>query len=325
MKKVDAILMSDLHLRSTAPKCREQEEFINAQEKKVKFIRKLRKQHNCVVIDAGDVFDNPYSSIPLTIWAMKNLPRKMYSIPGNHDLPDHNTQQLDRCSFGILNLAKRVTYTTGMVHEEKNFTIEQVPYGAIPQIQNPKGGKPKVLVLHTLVILEKEEKSCPFDFITPTMLFDIYPKYDLILTGHNHNSFVADSLMDWTVVNPGCITRQSVSEKDYIPSIYLWNAQNNEVERVELPHKKNVVSRTHLDLEEETQQRMDEMARLVCTRGWGSSDGFHSEQKLEFFLTENLVKKEILEIIKEGLEYERWKQAGENLSGKIATNRAKNS
>jgi len=125
-----------------------------------------------------------------------------------------------------------------------------------------------------------------------------YPQFDLIVTGDNHESF-------WTeyqgriLVNPGCMTRQKVNEADYKPSIYLWYAEDNSVERVHLPIQENVISREHIDIKEQRDQRiMAFVSRL--NNDWQAEVSF--EENLEIFKKKNKINDSVMDIIYKALE-----------------------
>ena len=61
MKKAIAIITADLHLRDTIPVCRV-DNYLEAQNKKLAFIKDSVLKNNCPLIVAGDVFHKAKSS-----------------------------------------------------------------------------------------------------------------------------------------------------------------------------------------------------------------------------------------------------------------------
>jgi len=51
------------------------------------------------------------------------------------------------------------------------------------------------------------------------------------------------------------MSRQNLNEIDYEPSIYLWYAKQNEVERLKIPIEKNVFSKEHIKSKKEQEAR----------------------------------------------------------------------
>ena len=72
-RKADAIITADIHLRESTPICRT-DNFFEALFNKIKFLKELKKQHKCKIIDGGDLFDSAKSSLYLVGWALKKLP-----------------------------------------------------------------------------------------------------------------------------------------------------------------------------------------------------------------------------------------------------------
>jgi len=59
------------------------------------------------------------------------------------------------------------------------------------------------------------------------------------------------------LVNPGSLMRSSADQIDHKPRVYLWWAENNQVEPVYLPVEQDVIDRTHIESQEVKDRRME--------------------------------------------------------------------
>lgn len=122
MKKVLAIFVSDLHLSHTPPIWRSCEsDWYAVQERALQELRKIKNANSCPIICAGDVFDYWKSAPELINFAIEHLP-KMYAIPGQHDLPNHNLKEMHKSAYwtlvkagSIIPIKKSVSLTSGMM------------------------------------------------------------------------------------------------------------------------------------------------------------------------------------------------------------------
>ena len=81
-----------------------------------------------------------------------------------------------------------------------------------------------------------------------------FPEYQLILSGDNHNAFVAE-YKGRKLVNPGSMMRAFADQENHKPRVYLWWAETNEIEAVYLPIEQGVISRTHIEVAQDRKNR----------------------------------------------------------------------
>lgn len=265
--KPTAILTADWHLRDDTPVCRT-DDYWMAQERKVKFVNKLSDRLGVSIFFVGDLFKKARPSYTLLSWSMDHV-GAVHCIPGNHDLPDHNLKLLDSSAMGILRKADRLeTYKNGVVWASNSYTIHGTSWGeklkndlCRPMDESVR----KILFLHVLVY--KGENTFPgLESYRAIDLLKEFSTYDLIVTGHNHQSFV-ERYEGRVLVNPGSIMRMSADQADHIPKVYLWDSETNEVEAVELPIEKGVISRQHIDIKQERDLRMDAFVQGLKDQG----------------------------------------------------------
>lgn len=285
IKQVDAILCSDIHLREDTPVCREPEEFQESQWNKLDFISNLQSRYGCKVLHGGDLFHHWKPSPWLLGKAIEHLPEQFHTVYGQHDLPQHNIDLHEKTGIWVLTWAKKV-FPSG------------AHWGQKPRINNSMLiGYKRVAIWHKFVYIGKP----PWPGCTEPKahaLLNKYKRYDLILTGDNHKPFVS-KVDGRLLVNPGSMMRQNSDQEDFKPRVYLYDAENNEVEPVYLPIKKGVVSREHIDNKKERDERIHAFISKLSGE-WES--GLSFEENLSRFKKTNKVRKDIFDLIYKAME-----------------------
>lgn len=286
----DAILTADWHLREDQPTCRT-DDFQFIQWEKVRFVRELQQAHDCPVYHAGDLFNHWKPSPFLLSRSIKEIPEHFQSVYGNHDLPQHNINLFEKCGMWTMREAGKVLIMSECHWGETPRHISS--YNKKPQ---PKGRK--ILVWH--VMNYQGRKPWPGCTDPSSMkLLRKYPDYDLIVTGHNHKPFV-ETYEGRLLVNPGSLTRQSANET-HRPRVYLWYAVDNSVEPVYLPAPEGVITREHIEIREQRDQRIEAFVSKLDD-DWKAEMSF--EDNLEVFFQTNPVRKSVKEIIYKSLDNE---------------------
>ena len=124
-------------------------------------------------------------------------------------------------------------------------------------------------------------------------MFDIFPDADLIVCGHNHKTFTARRGKR-LLINPGSLTRHKADQMDHKPCVFLWNAESNDFKIHYLKIKKDVISREHLDIKSEKENRLNAFIEKL-SKGWDVSLSF--QDNMEKAIKENKIPKKIQEII----------------------------
>lgn len=237
--KVDAIFVSDFHIREDKPICRI-DNFNTAQWSKLEEIKAIQYKHDCPVLHAGDLFNHWKPSPHLLSMTMERIPSQLHTVFGNHDLPDNNLNKFEKSGIHTLQTSKHVEVLSCLHWEQDSDTKS-----ASIIIKDKK-----ILVWHIMTYQGKE----PWPGCTDSSGIQILRKYhsyfDVIVTGHNHKSFV-EEYKGCLLVNPGSMTRMKADEEDHQPSVYLWSADTNEVKRHFLNTGKNVISRSHITKQKE--------------------------------------------------------------------------
>lgn len=282
----DGILTSDWHLREDTPICytgNYQEEQWNS----VDFIADRQKQYQCVVYHGGDLFDHWKPSPSLLSKASQHLPDKFISVCGQHDLPQHNLELVHKSGIYNLMINGKVAILqnghwnqslsdgrTGFILKGRQFTIQH--------ILTYKGQEPW--------------PGCTAP--TAARLLKRYPQFDLILTGDNHKTFV-EEYEGRLLVNPGSLMRMDANQIDFKPSVFLWYAETNTIEQVFIPIKEGVISREHIELIKQRDNRINSFVNKLDT-DWKAKLTF--KENLEIFKNKNSISNSVMQIIYKSLD-----------------------
>lgn len=291
----DLILTSDWHLRDDAPPCRI-DDFQEAQWGKVQEVSRLQQKYDCPVLHAGDLFHHWKPSPWLISRAIEELPMKFFTIAGQHDLPQHSLDLVDKSGIYALWTAGAIEWT------EKAGNFGQDPADAKDDLSlwkwNLTPGR-RVGVWHHFVWDGKVVPWPGCDEITAQQVLKKYPQYDLIVTGDHHKPFIYE-YKGRLLVNCGCLTRQVADYANHQPRVYLWHADTNSVSIKYLNiADEPVVSREHIEEKEQRDQRIDAfISRLSDT--W--EVGLSFEENLKRFIGSNQLRKPVIDLLYKALE-----------------------
>lgn len=288
IRKADAILTSDWHLRETIPVCRT-DDFCQTMWRKVGFISDLQKEHDCVVLHAGDLYDFWKPSPSLLTETVLHISNQFYSVYGQHDLPQHNFELASKS--GLFNLW--INKSVQMLH---CYNWKETPeeYSFCPSITIEDR---KIMVWHKF----NYQGKSPWPGCTdPTAieLLKTYPQFDLILTGDNHTPFI-ETFKNRLLVNPGSIFRMDADQIEHKPRVYLWYAETNEVEPVYIPIEEGVVSREHIDLKEKRENRI---SAFVSHLNDGYKISMNFAENLKRFEKSNKINELVMNIVYKSIE-----------------------
>lgn len=287
VNKVHAILVGDIHLQDSQPVCRT-DVFSETQIKKLNWLTGLQEKYQCPILQAGDLFDYWKTSPNLLSTTLEHLPNNMYTIYGNHDLPQHQMDLKHKC--GLYTLEK-----AGKINIMPTGHWEQAPDGSSFEIKVNSNLTRYILVWHVMAFETKEG-----DWQSGFSARGILRKYghDLVLTGHNHKPFTF-TFKDKLLVNAGSFFRLEASQINYKPAVYLYFGETNTIEPVYVPIDLNAITREHLELKQERDNRI-----LAFTSSfendWQATVSF--EQNLLRFLSTNNTRKSVKTIIQQALD-----------------------
>ncbi|MFA5397362.1 MAG: metallophosphoesterase [Methanogenium sp.] len=292
MKKPLFITTADMHLRVTNPAERidnYQESMIN----KLVQIKILQQELDVPVLDSGDVF-NGWKSTPATeCMAFDYLPQNFYTIPGNHEIPFHNMNYLDESSLMVLSKASRISIKS-MFSDLGKFMLCAVPYGMdfeFPDDIDLDGKGHLVLITHLMVTKEKDAR---FDHITAKNMLKKYPKFSVILTGHNHQTFV-EEYDDRLLINNGSLMRSSIDQLDHKPCIHIvyddlsWERSYLDVAPVD-----KVFNLAHVEMKKKSEEKIENFVSKLKNE---YEVGVSFADNIKNYLASNKIRDGVKEVI----------------------------
>ncbi len=296
--RADAILTADLHITESTPVSR-MDDYMEAQRRKLNFMAKLKRRHECPIVCAGDIFDYWKSSPWLCLWALNNLPH-MITIPGNHDLPMHSLAHYDKSAMALIDAMEGfhvLKDPAETINAGNGIWVTGVPFGQMesfdPNTMTDGNGKRNVLLLHELV-WEKTIPTWAAQSYSGQDILERFGEYfDLIVTGDNHQSFMMER-GECLLVNPGSTMRITADQENHRPCCYLYYAEANTAEPVFLPIEEGVHNRDHLDRRKE---REDRVAAYIQQMDDSWELGLSFKKNLESFFRENATPRKVRDLV----------------------------
>lgn len=297
----DAILTADWHLRLDNPECRT-DNIWTTLKNKINFIweilNELETRHGYTppILFAGDLFNRFNPTIELVNLTLRCIP-ELIGTPGNHDLPAHRIEGLNRSGIGLLNWAEKILLFDEIAtisRKEWNFRVTGFPFDSPLAPCTDVSNKKSVAIIHQFVYHGRK----PFPGATggAHAIMKKLEGYDLILSGDNHQPFTYKNKEGQLIVNPGSLSRQTAAQIDHKPRIYLWYADVNEAVPVYIPIDTNAVSRKHIEIVKERESRIEAFVQRLTTNT-SLAEELNFEHSMRTFLRENEVSRAVKTII----------------------------
>ena len=259
--KIIAIFCADIHLSLKAPVWRSAElNWLEAQLRPLQEIRLLQEKYDCPIFCAGDIFDRWNCSPELINWAIEFLPDNIYAIPGQHDLPLHQYEDIHRSAyFTLVKAGKIQNILPGVSMLESNIPVQGFPFGYDIKPHSKIGDGIEIAIVHDYVWSGKHHyPNAPADkrishSNTYNKIYNFNGKlygYDIIVYGDNHKGFLTHAGKT-TIFNCGTLMRRKSDEIDYRPRIGLLLESG-----VVVSHYLDISKDKHLD--EVTSAKMNE-------------------------------------------------------------------
>ncbi len=284
---------ADWHLRADKPPCRT-DDFFTVQEKTLDMLAETAEEY-CVdfIAVAGDIFHR--STVP--DWLKYMVASKFYhsrveGVIGNHDVGFNKSDFLPKSSLGVLDSAGIINCTS--LNPEYEFFIRRLHCdNKWKDIQDDDD----IVIAHQYVY--KNKPPFPGAEETGREVRKLPKTPRLIISGDNHQSFTLKTNKR-LVVNPGAITRQRSDMDNHTPKAYIIDVSLDEpevvpsFESIELPDTEDVITREHIEHEEEREKRFATLTdRLNETEATSISFKENLEHKMEHTQMRKNVKQEI--------------------------------
>lgn len=253
---IEAIFCADLHLSHLPPISRspDKEDWYKVQKRYLDHITKLSKRNTLFpipVICAGDVFDKWNPPNELVNFALKNLPH-MYAVPGQHDLPNHNLEDIRKSGFWTLSLAKKITPLLGDPVQVNNLRLRGFAWGIplSPCEEVPHSLLFDVAVVHDLFWVKGKGFHGAPENKRVKNRSESFSGYDVVVTGDNHKPFHV-IVGDTQIINCGSLMRRTSDQYEYKPCVWLLMSDGS-IERSYLDVSKD----RFLDFEEKRDKKV---------------------------------------------------------------------
>lgn len=302
MSRVIAILCSDIHFSDLKPRARAAEDsWYEAMERTMWPLREEQMTHHCSVLIAGDIFHRWNPSPRLINFAIDALPQMSYAIPGQHDLPHHSLERIDRSAFWTLVHAGAVAYLKhGAPHDipgADNWVMYGFPWGTEPWELPENPDAKRIAVVHEYCWTKGRSYPGAPEEGNYKRLAEKYKDFDVAVFGDNHIPFKMDCKP--LIYNSGAFIRRNKPEAEYGASYGLLY-EDGTVERKYFDDNANWADLADLPEEDALPDIRDFMASL--------QDGAYDE--VDFIAaihraaeaTENDQTKELLLEMIDGLE-----------------------
>jgi DNA repair exonuclease SbcCD nuclease subunit len=221
--------ISDLHFSHKPPLCRAETNWYEVQEKYWWQVVNLVEKDLPIVI-AGDIFDKaipPLELVRFVINLFQSTNAKIYTIAGNHDLPQHNLGEMHRSAYGILRECQAIEdigpgESRSIIDISRNNPTVNLcgfPCGCELKPLDKWLDGLKVAVVHDYIWNENlpetgyvgapESKT-----VLNKSLRDMFPAYDVLVFGDNHTPFHTNP-----IYNCGTLIRRKRDEIKHQPGI----------------------------------------------------------------------------------------------------------
>ena len=217
--KAIAVVCSDIHLSDKPPVYRSKEkDWFEAMQRPLQEMEELAHELDVDILCAGDIFDKWNCSPALINFAMVTLP-KMKSIPGQHDLPYHSYDQLEKSAYYSLSLHDRLDHlsndTVTPYHSNNNFAVH--PYGWNASLKmNDEPQMLNIALIHKYIW----RKGNTYPGADPTGHVEMIAKKlshcDVIICGDNHSGFEYKAGSSF-IFNCGTFMRRTLADENYSP------------------------------------------------------------------------------------------------------------
>lgn len=282
------IITADWHIRNTRPRCRVDEDWIKTQQKALNQIAEICNDRKLPLMVVGDIFhsnsDTSFECINM-VQKLADYIGGIYILAGNHDLPYHSSENIDKSAIGVL------------LQSENIYKIEDYSDEfSAPNFDEERNPMPYMFI-HTLTIPSKDKP----DFIqceTPESLLEKYPTAKWIFTGDYHRNFVYEKDGRY-VINPGCLVRQVSDMKNYQCVVYFVDTEKEIIEFIPIIDNEELVNDEYIIRENEREERIESFVNKLKDVESVSLDFIDNVEKA---LLINKIDEKLKDCVKELLE-----------------------
>ena len=286
------MITGDWHITLECP-VRRMDNYWEALTGKLLWIAETFQEEKCsAIVQPGDFFDSFRANDYLKSFVI-DLFRdiKILTVFGQHDLKYHNVN-VANTPLSLLGTVGTVKILNHKPHVLGNTAF----FGASWNEPIPKNGEPpNVLVMHRMVIDTEKLWPGQTGFLWAEELNHI--KFDLVITGDNHQSFRRDK-----VINCGSLMRSRIDQKDHRPCVWICDLDTMKTKQLFIPIKpaSEVFDTEAASQEKEINEKLDLFVRNL--RQTGNRLDLDFRKNLYQAIKDNEIDQEIVDIIHEAME-----------------------
>ena len=298
-KEMKLLLLSDIHMLYQNPVGR-LDNLTEIQWNKLEFVLEYAKKRSLIVLAAGDIFDRPRSwqLLSAVISILKQYDLQIFCVMGQHDTYLYSEETRDRTNLGILAKVGLIKILNDQPVKLGNSNLYGCSFGA--EVPVPKSDGFNILVIHAPIsdapVYPGHEFTLAKDFLM------VHDKYGLVLCGDIHRKFV-EKVGGRVIMNVGPMLRKEATAYNFghIPRFVVFDTETRREEWVDIPHMsaEEVLSRQHLEKQEETSNRMDDFIALIKE---DVEQGVSFGENLRIFLKGNKIEAEVIDYLSTVME-----------------------
>ena len=300
---VVAILCSDIHLSQNKPVARQdKDDWFLVMREHLDELGEIATEHEVPIIFAGDLFDHWKSAPELINFAMNRLPQ-MYTIPGQHDLPNHNYEEINRSAYRTLSQAGRImdmipTKSCSITSKGHHISVRAFPWGFLIKPADDPNADIKLAVVHAYIWREGYGfHGAPVDR-NVTEYDKQLASYDAAVFGDNHIPFQYTTSTGCHVMNTGGFMRRRADDVKWNPGVGLLMSDGTIIRQELECAKLDVISREHI-----TDERLinDGLKDFVTYLSETQKDSLDFEAAVKEYMTSHDVSQSVRTIITEAM------------------------
>jgi predicted phosphodiesterase len=284
------IITADWHLRATAPRCRIDEDWIKTQKDTLKQIADYAIKYKAKVCVVGDIFhtntDTSFEVINM-VQEIANYLKSydldgLYILAGNHDLPYHNSENINKSAIGLL------------LNSDNIFKLNQLVSKTLISAPNfDEKVENREIIFRHILVMPDEKRNPLIDCKSPQDLLDETSNAKWIFTGDYHHNFIYKNNNKY-VINPGCIIRQVSDMKDYQCGIYLIDTNNEEIKFLLLQDRNDIIDDSYIIKDKDREERIEKFANKLADTNIVSLDFV---ENIKNSILENKLSDELKDVI----------------------------
>lgn len=272
------LLTADWHIRGDRPRCRTDENWLESQREDIMAVEKIAREYNVAAVwILGDLFHQPRCATEAVNMVLGALNRirdacPVRILPGNHDLPYHDFDNINACSLGIVYQAGYGMLRTDNGDDDEGYaeletrkgaprTLYATPFGR-EDMEGLRVFNNDIWATHQLTFPSDRDRPVEGVGVTADDLLEAAPNVRVILTGDYHHGYVVckDTRL---VITPGCLNIQAADMANYKPRVYILDTDTLEADAVLIDGHKGDVVIDYLVTEKERDERMEKVLSVI--------------------------------------------------------------